>query len=875
MKPMFKILLVAVLGFTSLVYGAEDTPTANADKVLENNSYVEAMPDQGSCKFSCPTMKAEYFARIRDVIPSRGETQCFVYKNADPSTILGYISVTNAKCQEQFNLTDAEKYQVKTSGEVSSDEFGLNTIRAKYSEHFTNTGTREYLRTSKYVLAGLTADSEILNLQDSINKNQLVLNEGYTIYPNATALPDKDFAQTVLDTIGGWWASAVSFASGNEIVKEQYKGYSSTLSSLNEIVFSNVIVMVINWLAQSNEVLLDMNSTLFFFVIPLTGGLFLLGKATKALGDKQDHEDNYEKLFLTFVILFVFYFGSTETNVNENKITQTNFQTWSRPVLYEGATFADKLTMAFTTAYINYKARDAGLMMQDGYAKIHDQTAILTKENEVLEKDGGMLGTCYQVYDTERLYNLASTTVGANTVFPPLGTLNKDRRGKPNANGTKDLNFGISNLEETSFMQPQYRRATNVPTLSACYNFERRYQENKKIIEKNEIIKKQYESAINSNKTKEGMRLVAELLYKNSAEMGFLNASNIASANILINNLDLFVNTDIKEASVEHTMELDAQVNAIHETSNIVSSDLYFATRWFAENTPYMMVPPASVLKNDVIAPAVQTGIYFGSLFSNWIINKISNVAFVTAPVRKILGIAFEKIEKIGKMASGEKDSFSKIFDVSISFIALILTILFMKYFLAYMPLVAISVAGYLAIGFYYISVEIFYLVAPFIAIYALSTDQMNILKSFFSRFLALAFKPVLIVLSIIIAIMANELFDKLAFLSSHKTFDTFFAITQYNRTAVDSSGVIALFDSVSNGVSNFITDWNDYGLLFFKGSLLVGAKVVSLVVVFYLVFYGSTMILNIFGMKDSGIDAQDTVGSSIDSKTSKYNMSM
>lgn len=865
MKPMFKILLVAVLGFTSLVYGAEDTPTANADTVLENNSYVEAMPDQGSCKFSCPTMKTEYFARIRDVIPSRGETQCFVYKNADPSTILGYISVTNAKCQEQFNLTEAEKYQVKTTGEVSSDEFGLDTIRAKYSEHFTNTGTREYLRTSKYVLAGLTADSEILNIQDSLNKNQLVLNDGYTIYPNATALPDKDFAQTVLDTIGGWWASAVSFASGNDIVKEQYKGYSSTLSSLNEIVFSNVIVMILNWLSESNEVLLDMNSTLFFFVIPLTGGLFLLGKATKALGDKQDHEDNYEKLFLTFVILFVFYFGSTETNVNENKITQTNFQTWSRPVLYEGATFADKLTMAFTTAYIKYKARDAGLMIQDGYAKIHDQTAILTKENEVLEKDGGMLGTCYQVYDTERLYNLASTTVGANTVFPPLGTLNKDRRGKPNANGTKDLNFGISNLEETSFMQPQYRRATNVPTLSACYNFERRYQENKKIIEKNEIIKKQYESAINSNKTKDGMKLVAELLYKNSAEMGFLNASNIASANILINNLDLFVNADIKEANVEHTMELDNQVNN-YETSNIVSGGHIFAgMRWIALNSAYMMVPSASSIKTDVIQPALESTLYLGDQF----FNAMKKVGSIIASV-ETMGIFSLADEALHKLSTPNGDQ--KIVKAMISFIALILTILFMKYFLAYMPLVAISVAGYLAIGFYYISVEIFYLVAPFIAIYALSTDQMNILKSFFSRFLALAFKPVLIVLSIIMAIMANELFDKLALLSSHKTFDTFFAITQYERSTIDTNA--DLFNMIQQ-LGSYAVDFSDYGLLFFKGLLLVGAKVVSLLVVFYLVFYGSTMILNIFGMKDSGIDAQDTVGNVIDNKSNKYAMGM
>lgn len=863
-----KKILLALALCTSFLY-AEDMPTANANTALENNTYIQEMPSQSSCTFACPTMKDGYFARIRDVIPSRGETQCFVYKTSDPSTILGYISVPNEQCKTQFNLTDSEKFQInRHSPEIN--EFGLEAIEKKYTDHFTNVGSgREYLRTSKYVIAGLTADNEIIDIPNSLLKNQLVLNSGYTIYPNANALPDKDTAQKIIDTLGGWVAGVVSFVSGEEIVKEKYKGYTSELSSLNEIVFSNVIVLVLNWLKESNTVLLDMNSTLFFFVVPFTAGFFLLAKATKALGDKQDHEDNFERVFLTFIILFIFYFSSNEINFEQDKkITQTNFQTWSRPVLYEGVEMADKLTFAFTKAYMNYKAKDAGLIIQDDYAKIHDQTKVLIKESEVLEKEGGMIGTCYQVYDTDRLYALASEAVGANTVFPPLGSLNKDRRGKPNSKGI-DQNFGISNLEETAFMHPQYRRATHVPTLSACYNFERRYKENKKVIESNQIIMKQYESAISSNKTKDGIKLVAELLYKNTAEMGFINASSIASTNILINNLDLFVNADIKEASVEKAMELDNQITKQHETSNIVSSGHIFAgMRWVAMNSAYMMVPPASSIKTEIVEPSLESMLYLGNKFFH--ISKQIGSYIAGAGTMGVSIIAEEAMKKLETPTKNLEDN--QFFKALISFIALILTILIMKYLLAYMPLVAISVAGYLAIGFYYVTVEIFYLVAPFVAIYALSTDQMQVLKSFFSRFLALAFKPVLIVVSIIMAIMANELFDKLAMLSSHKTFDTFFAITQYDRTAIDTN---ADFLTTIHQLGSYAVDFSDYGLLFFKGTLLVGAKVVSLLAVFYLVFYGSTMVLNIFGMKDSGIDAQDTVGNSIESKSSKYSTSM
>lgn len=867
-----KIFLVLAL-CASFLY-AEDTPTANANTALENNTYIQEMPSQSSCSFACPTMKEGYFARIRDVIPSRGETQCFVYKATDPSTILGYISVHNEQCKIQFNLTESEKFKVNRQA-PSINEFGLEAIEKKYTDHFTNVGSgREYLRTSKYVIAGLTADNEILDIPNSLLKNQLVLNSGYTIYPNANALPDTTISQAVLDTIGGWWANAVAFVSGEEVVKEQFNGKSAELSSLNEIVFSNVIVLVLNWLKESNTVLLDMNSTLFFFVVPFTAGFFLLGKATKALGDKQDHEDNFERVFLTFIILFIFYFSSNEINFEQDKkITQTNFQTWSRPVLYEGVEMADQLTFAFTKAYMNYKAKDAGLIIQDDYAKIHDQTKVLIKENEVLEKEGGMLGTCYQVYDTDRLHTLASEAVGANTVFPPLGSLNKDRRGKPNSKGI-DQNFGISNLDETAFLKPEYRRATHVPTLSACYQFERRYKENKKIIDANKIIMQQYESAINSSKTKDGIKLVAELLYKNTAEMGFLNASNIASTNILINNLDLFVNADIKEASVEKAVELDAQVSN-YETSNIVSGGHIFAgMRWVAMNSAYMMVPPASSIKTEIVEPSLLMMVRAGdAIYKKFKEYLAKGLAVETLGLSYVLNFVLDKIDAI---VNGDKSiADDKVVQALASFLALLITIAIMKYLLAYMPLVAISVAGYLAIGFYYVTVEIFYLVAPFVAIYALSTDQMNVLKSFFSRFLALAFKPVLIVVSIIMAIMASELFDKLAYLGSHKTFDTFFAITQFDRTAIDTTGIEGAFDKMINSAGNLFFDWNDYGLLFFKGTLLVGAKVVSLLAVFYLVFYGATMVLNIFGMKDSGIDAQDTVGNSIEGKSSKYSTAM
>lgn len=850
MKQFKRILLsISLLG--TLTY-SDTTNTA-----LDSTSYVESMPDQSSCMFECPKMKEGFFARVKDIIPSSGETQCFVYKASDPSTILGYVSTTNEKCKVQYNLTEDEEYKVDKNKE--DDEFGLENIHKKYSEHYVNTGGREYLRTSKYLISGLTADSEIINIPDSVTRNRLVLNDKYTIYPNAsTSLPDSNFAKTVSNTLSSIWSSLTSYFTDEKIVKAQYKGYENELSSLSEVVFSSIIAFILNWLAEADDVLLNMNSTLFFIVFPLSAGLFFLSKATKALGDKQDHDDNYEKGFVTILILFVFYFSSGDIKLNNDKhITQTNFQTWSRPILYEGVEFADKMTLAFTKAYLDYKSKDAGLMEQKEFKQIYDETLRLKKENTLLENSGsGILGACYQVYDTNRLRDFASPTVGANTVFPPLGTIN--------------TNKGITNLEETAFLKPEYRRSDNVPTLGACYNFERRYMENKKKIQGNEITIEQYKKAMAGNKSKEGIKLVAELMYKNTADLGFINASNIASTNILLDNIDLFSTADIHQSSVERAIELDRRVTgkelsdiALGSTASVLTPDAFYSgMRWIALNTPYMMVPPASTIKSEVVQPIIETSLSTMGKGFSFIIDKVTKAT-------GIIGMAKTALDTLSNESNKNDSALTK--GIS-SFLALIVTILIMKYFLAYIPLVAISVAGYLSIGFYYVSVEIFYLVAPFVAIYALSTEQMSVLKNFTTRFLALAFKPVLIVISIVIAIIAMELLNRLGMLGAHKTFDTFFAITQFDRNTIDLSS--DMFAEVGQGIS-WLFDFKDYGLLFFKGLLLVGSNVVSLLVVFYLVFYGSTMLLNIFGIKDSGIDAQDTIGSQVEGKSSKYHVTM
>jgi hypothetical protein len=405
--------------------------------------------------------------------------------------------------------------------------------------------------------------------------------------------------------------------------------------------------------------------------------------------------------------------------------------------------------------------------------------------------------------------------------------------------------------------------------------------ENKKLIAYNQIMLQRYDKAKSSEKNFKAMELIAKMHLKNTQEMGFLNASMIASTEVFLDNADIFDTTELKEAEWEKSVALESQgvssetgqkINGVANGKNptiIPPLQLYYSgMHWLTYNMAYMMIPPATSIKENLSEAIIGGYVFFKDLMQD-------TVATALAP--ETFGLSFIASKIINMLGDDEP---SPMLRALASFLALIITILIMRYFLSYLPLVAINMAFFWAIGFYYISVEIFYLISPFIAIYALSTNQIEVIKSFLQRFLALSFKPVLIVVSVVIAIFANELIKSIGRYITHKTFDTYFTITAFDRSVGDykhdesTTTLSKLADYTSHAI-DVSMQFTDYGLVFFKGMLNVGTQVLATLIVFYLVFYGATMILNMFGMKDSGIDAQDSVGQTMEGRTSRYNTSI
>ncbi len=332
-------------------------------------------------------------------------------------------------------------------------------------------------------------------------------------------------------------------------------------------------------------------------------------------------------------------------------------------------------------------------------------------------------------------------------------------------------------------------------SLTGCYNLEREKAELTKNIENNKKTLDSIKDTQEEQADREQIKKIAKVQYYSTAEQGFLTIPQVAVTNIVTDNLNMFGADPDKTKLKEETSKIKEETGV--EDSSSLSKNTFGALA-------YMMVPGANSIK-EFVSDA-------GSDF-------------------------FEKIPYFGKLVG--------------SLVGTSVAVGIMKYIVLYLPVVALSMASLMVIGWYFISVFIYFLVSPFIIVYALSQQQTDTIKDFLIRGVALAFKPILIILSVVVAVMAVDLFKDLSII----LFETNFTL------------LINIIDENSNPFSLL-------GLffVFLRGVVEVGTSIVATVSAFYLVFNGAEMILGMFGFKQSGIDVKEVVGGAVEGKTSKYN---
>jgi len=802
---------------------------------------------------SCPEVKEGYVARVKSMSYQSGETQCYVYENSS-NILVGTISNINEKCRDEY--IEIEKKHLTTANKALQEDSQTKNIQNNYVDighkqkqyftDFTSTGNKEFIDVSKYMIAGFTLDNKIININESINLNRVVLQNDYTLFGNDT-----------YESSGGWdfLKKIAEFFSGTSTTSTSLLE-NSAVTSMGATMLADVTVFIMHFMSEYNEQMLGLKSFIIFTIVPFTLLFLVQSKLTKKLAEINDFDDIYERVFFTALTLFIFYFSTTTIKVDnasfseDAKISQSNFQNWFRNIFYEGSEIATGVARAGTVAYMRYKTQDLGNMSKEHLADLTVEAKMLKTE---LAEYKNIVDECYKSYNIKALKGQISSLGDSGHNFPSNEII-------PRTDGS-EATSGNFNAYTDAFL---LAGATTKLSVSGCYNAEKEYLSikdrltrlagdsyvNAESIDSNMAGEIQsYTKMANKGTVAEQLNILVDTQFRNSAELGWIAFSMLPTVNIAITELEIIESDKAEDEKEWRNKAVEDSANA----QNIGSEDtsLIDAAQEGApevlSNIAYMMLPAADNIYN--IIKDMEEGTV--SLLLELI--PISKAKYATKVVAQT-GVGSAKVadRKIDTFYKKMKSKVGKIVrGATGALVAVLITVALMKILVVIFPLIGIIMASTMAIAFYFFSIEIYYLVSPFIIAFAMASQQGEIIKKFLKVGVTLALKPIVIVISLVMAIWVYEFFKIFNDVLVDWNFNSIFAIIR-----ADSGLQLS----------------NTFFLTVAQQFIHIGINIVAFVVVFYMVLNGANMIMDMFGLSDANVDMQSSIGSNIDSKTSKWN---
>lgn len=818
-----KILFVVLL----TIIGHSDTVNDNQSQFKTPNQ-----PVYNNQTMECPKVRAGYITRVHHYDYTAGKTYCNVYQ-IDPNT--GVVIDTPQKTPDgaedvvlvNDNPIAARYYSLPSASDKKSidadlkktwDKVGLDiangskfkNLEKLYLKDYTTLDNGDkFLTGAKYLLAGLTMDGEIINIPSSIQSNEITLQKGYTIYPNASVNGnnDKDFLSIIKDFINN-----IRYEKTKKQEFEDNVGVNINLNSQAKTMLDNIIVFIMDFFARVNENYQDVNFMVFALSAIFTVIFASQKKLTSKLSKVHDSDDMYERGFLGFIIIFVFYLSSTTYNIdNEKKIDQTHFQNMSRWLLYKGVDWADSATRSMASSYVSFKLKETGILGKEQARTLSYAKAANELKYNALVSD---VKKCSQYYDTDKLGLVLGNAQGNNAAFPETqGELKEEAFLKDEYKNQVRESSGASTLAE-------------IPRVGSCRNSLREATIVANEITQQEYKIQSYQKIVSSDKIQNRMLLITENIYKTTADQGFMAAPVIATTDFFLDMSEI-VKTDEQEEAASRA----AQDNSSASAMNIPVANTGFSSK-IGEYGAYMLVPGATTMQS-----------------------------YIYQAKDKILGDTQATNNGIVNTAWGA--------------VSLVITIMLMMALIKYLPILSLLIASLLVIVFYFISVEIFYLITPFIVAYALTSNQHQTLISLLIRYFALALKPIMIVFSVVVAMLVISLFEGINNAIILPLFNTFQNVLGVAETTNITDKLTTILDMAfgakmfNNDAMAFLGTSPIIG--FIGGIAMITTKIFAVVSVFYIVFNGSDIMLKLFGLREGGIDVQEGLGSQIEGNMGKY----
>lgn len=360
--------------------------------------------------------------------------------------------------------------------------------------------------------------------------------------------------------------------------------------------------------------------------------------------------------------------------------------------------------------------------------KLADRISVIGSESYI-KKLYGMIGTnkiSEEKELAERVLNLKAGLVAYKTTYD-------DCKSRFEEHYKDYRNFQSNNEELIKIAESQSVKGGVHYSFQGCKKIETDLINSERELIEKETALQGIKAAMGGEVASMLAQLKTDMEKKNNA-YGWIYTAFLPSNAVVVENMSSLSNSVVQNNVKERNLDLDTKYNLQSSNEYVDNTE----DGGFLGSLAYFMLPGAF-------------GTYQAIVQTEQGIAKSLKLASKASKV-------FEKIPFIGGLAGAG----SAALQTSMNIAAVALTTKIYSTILEYLPLAVGIVAGFIAIGTFLIELFKYFYVAPFMVAYSITKQRQNKIIDFFVDGIGLFLKPMLITISILIALVIYYLFAEL-----------------------------------------------------------------------------------------------------------------
>jgi len=757
-----------------------------AGKVQEKEVYFMdvAMPDcESPDDYACPPLvpdKAHSGHRTRlnyidlkggrlscSVLPPLGENATLT-KDTENKILYTKVFVNQA-CVEKYSTANNIDSSESTQKLIEKNKEFINELRQqefKYTVDYKKNGDDEFLDLAD-ILDGLVSfNVELYNVEQTLLTRDLKTRSGYTVLPNETVI--ENFENSYM----GMWNALI----GNDVdqfdedVKVQARIRDASAAVANSSYF-----MLLDFWMKSNDLLVDIAGVMAFlfagYNILFT---WIMPTVTNKIQKKDSGENNPQRaIFGVFMMIMLFAGDVEKLNIQyESKnedivkteliVQQTNLQSLIQLLYTQTNWVADGFAEIGIRAFLNSMNASTGLFDEAQIGALATEKIILTKEAERLAEIETEM--CYANYDVKLVVDKL-TIYRTKTLDDKAGNYNvtgwfhnddsiSSLRANPFPKSEREANAMMYNPKFKGQISPynsfstdgvvsqdavdKFRVGNNSPlTLSGCYNNTKNMIENQSRLREIEATLAKMGSETDKNAKVEYLKVINEIQWGLFAKQGYLAIAYLPATAMMIDNIGIVGDL------TERTDAINAASGKDEEHWYSDGGTMLFKS--LAEDIPYL-----TMFGGYQIASMIHP-------VKDWIIDS------TIKSISKIAGPAGGAITSFGSKLFKIKNKFSLGNDKEgIDPLDLWLASKLIQNIFTTLVVVTLITGSVLIFTLLFIEKLFAFVSSMFLLIYAFSKNQEERISSAVAKIFVVAFKTILIVICIFLAMYSLSLVDSL-----------------------------------------------------------------------------------------------------------------